>query len=150
MEEQRVIRLCILDQPVHRTQNVGLGRLAHRILLVIGEYHHVLPTVAKSLDQILRHVLHIVDTAAQLSFLSKVVNSNQQRLALAGTFRILEAIPLGRAGAEGDCAAWRGRGPAAVRLRGSCTWSEPSYHRGQLGFLYLVRILHVVGGGFDE
>lgn len=133
---------------MHRTQNVGLSRLAHWILLIIGKYHHILSTVSKGLDQIFGHILHIIDTAAQLPLLSKVVDSNQQRFAFAGTFRILKAVPLGCPVAEGYCAAWRGRGASAIRLRGSCMLSERSYHR-ELDFLYLIRNF-VTGGGVDE
>lgn len=77
MEKERVIRLRILNEPVHSTQDIHLSRLAHRILLVIGKDDHVLPSIAKALVQIGGHILNIVDTATQLALLSKVVDSDQ-------------------------------------------------------------------------
>lgn len=52
MEEERIIRLCILDQPVHSTKNVSLRRLAHRVLLVIGQENHVFTGVSEVLVQV--------------------------------------------------------------------------------------------------
>lgn len=76
MEKERVIRLRILDKPVHSTKDIRLSRLAHRILLVIGKDDHVLPSIAKALVQIGRHILNIIYTATQLALLSKVVDSD--------------------------------------------------------------------------
>lgn len=50
MEEEGVIGLGTLDEPMHGAQNVLLSGLAHLILLVVGEYDHVFPPVAKLLD----------------------------------------------------------------------------------------------------
>ena len=83
MEEQRVIGLSVLDQPVHGPKNVGLSRLAHGILLIISQKNHVLTGITKVLVQIGGHVLDIVDTSAQLALLTKVIDSNQKRLSLA-------------------------------------------------------------------
>jgi hypothetical protein len=83
MEEQRVVGLSILDQPVHSSKNVDLCRLAHGVLLVIGQKYHILTGIAKVLVQICRHVLDVVDASAKLALLAKVVDSNQQRLSFA-------------------------------------------------------------------
>ena len=50
MKEERVVRPGFLDQPMHRSQDVLLGRLAHWILLVVCEDDHVLALVAKVLN----------------------------------------------------------------------------------------------------
>lgn len=52
MEEQRIIGLCILDKPVHGAQNIRLGRLAHGVLLIIGEEDHVFAGIAEILVQV--------------------------------------------------------------------------------------------------
>lgn len=116
MEEQRVIGTRILDQPVHSPKNVCLGRLAHRVLLVIGQEDHVLASVAEVLVQVGRHVLHIVDTSAQLTFLSEVIDTNQQGLSLTRTAGVLEAVALGSAVTEGDGIAGRGGWTAALAV----------------------------------
>ena len=107
MEEQRVIGTRILDQPVHSPKNVCLGRLAHWVLLVIGQEHHVLASIAEVLVQVGRHVLDIVDTSAQLTFLAEVIDTNQQGLSLACTAGVLKVIALGSAVTEGDGIAGR-------------------------------------------
>lgn len=76
MEEQRVIGTRILDQPVHSPKNVCLCWLAHWVLLVISQEHHVLASIAEVLVQVGRHVLDIVDTSAQLTFLAEVIDTN--------------------------------------------------------------------------
>lgn len=48
MQKQSIVRLSILDEPLHRLENVVLGRKRARILLVVGEDHHVLGLVAKA------------------------------------------------------------------------------------------------------
>lgn len=85
MEKQRIVWLCILHQPVHRSQDVLLRRLTHWILLVIGENHHILTSIPEVLVQVGRHVLDIVDASSQLPSLTKVVDSNQKSLPSAAT-----------------------------------------------------------------
>lgn len=92
MEKQRVIGLGALDEPVHGTQDVVSGGLTDRVLLVVGQDNHILPLVAVSFSQEGRDVLNIVQAAAQLAVLTEVVDANEQRLSLAGTSRVLEAI----------------------------------------------------------
>ena len=115
MEEQRIVGLRVLDQPVHGAQNIRLSRLTHGVLLIIGEEDHVLAGIAEILVQVCRHVLDIVDTSAKLTLLTKVVDSDQQRLALTSAARVLEAIPLRGAVAERHWSS--GRRWRATRLR---------------------------------
>lgn len=91
---------------MHRPQYILLGRLAHGVLLVVGEDDHVLALVAKMLGQVGGHVADIIDAAAQLAALAKVVDADQQGFPLAGALRVLEGVVLGMAVAE----ALRGRG----------------------------------------
>lgn len=102
MEKERIIRLRILDQPMHRPQDVSLRRLAHGVLLVVRQQHHVLARVAEVLVQIRRHVLDIVDTTTQLALLPEIVDSNQQGLALTSASRVLETVSLWSSVAERD------------------------------------------------
>ena len=116
MEEQRVVRLRIFDQPVHGAQDVRLGRLAHGVLLVVGQDDHVLARVAEVLVEVGAHVLDVVDAAAQLAALAEVVDADEQRLAPARAAAVLEAVALRRALAEGLHGLRRGRGRAVVTL----------------------------------
>lgn len=52
MEEKRIVRLRILHKPVHRTENICLGRLAHGVLLVICQLDHVFAGIAEVLVQV--------------------------------------------------------------------------------------------------
>ena len=113
VEEERVVRLVVLDQPMHSAEDVGLGRLAHGVLLVVGQKHHVFTGITKVLIQIGRHVLHIVDAPAQLALLVEIVDSDQKRLPLSGARGILEVVALGRAMSERD-GGGRGRRRATV------------------------------------
>lgn len=113
VEEERIVWLRILDKPVHSTQDVGLGWLAHGVLLVIGQNDHVLACIAEVLIQVCRHVLHIVDAPAQLTLLSEIVDTNQQRLPLTGTARVLEVVALRSAMSERDRGTRRRRRPVA-------------------------------------
>lgn len=63
---------------MHRPQDIGLGRLAHWVLLVVRQSDHILPLVAEKLVQVRAHVLDIVDTSAQLSSLAEVVDTNEK------------------------------------------------------------------------
>lgn len=61
MKEQRIIRSRILNQPMHRPQNILLRRLAHRVLQIVRQDYHVLALIPKVLKQVRRHVLDVVD-----------------------------------------------------------------------------------------
>lgn len=107
MEEQRIVGLRILNQPVHSAQDIRLGRLAHGVLLIIGKEDHVFARVAEILVQICGHVLDIVNTSAQLTLLAEIVDSDQECLALTSTARVLEAISLRGTVAKRDRPSWR-------------------------------------------
>ena len=62
---------------MHGAQNIGFGRLAHGVLLVVGQYDHVLPRISEILIEVGTHVLDVVDASSQLAALSKVIDANQ-------------------------------------------------------------------------
>lgn len=62
---------------MHGSQDILLGRLAHGILRIVRKRDHVLPLVAKVTIQIRRHVLDVVDAAAELASLSEVVDTDE-------------------------------------------------------------------------
>jgi hypothetical protein len=45
-------------------------------LLVVSQDDHVLAFVAEVLDEIARHIPYVVDTAAELTALAKIVDAN--------------------------------------------------------------------------
>ena len=82
VEEQRIVWLSILHEPMHGSQDILLGGLTLGMLLVVRQGHHITWVVGEPLLQEPRHVLDIVDAAAQLSPLTDVVDTDKQRLAL--------------------------------------------------------------------
>ena len=142
VEEKGVVRTGILDQPVHGAQDVGLGRLAHGVLLVIRQQDHVFAGVAEVLVEVGGHVLDVVDAAAQLPFLVEVVDTDQESLSLAGAAGVLEVVSLGSAMAEGDGVTWRRSRAAVMALpvgvlvgigRGCCAISNCARERRRVG-----------------
>lgn len=151
MEEQGVIWTGVFDQPVHGAENVLLGRLAHGILLVVSQDDHVLSLVAKVLSQVARHVADIVDAAAQLAALAKVIDADEKSLSPAGALGIAKRVVLGSAAAKVlGCARrllgavlWTALGEAVSSLRrrsGTCgsrksvskqSWDKENRHRGR-------------------
>jgi hypothetical protein len=109
VEEERVVGAGVLDKPLHGSQNILLGGLAHGVLLVVGESDHVLGLVAKGLHEVVGHVLDIVDASPQRALLIKVVDADKQSLALAGTVGVLEAVVVGSTIAKGLHARGRRR-----------------------------------------
>ena len=101
---------------MHRPQNILLRRLAHRILQIIRQDHHILSLIPEILKQVTRHVLDIVDAPAQLPALPEIVDPDQQRLATPGAVRVLEVVVLGRAVAEALRGAGGGRGGLVVAV----------------------------------
>lgn len=95
---------------MHSPEDVRLRRLAHGVLLIIRQDHHVFSGVTEVLVEIGRHVLNIVDTSAQLPLLIEIVDTDQQRLPLSCAARILEVVALGCTMAERDRSTRRGRG----------------------------------------
>ena len=85
---------------MHRSQYVLLCRLAHGILLIIGQDDHVLSRIAEIAVEVSRHVLHVVDASSQLSSLPEVIDTNQQSLPSSGTIGVLVIVSLRCAIAE--------------------------------------------------
>lgn len=77
VEEERVVGLSALHQPLHGAYDVGLCGLLHGVGCVVGQDDHVLHLVVVSLDQKGRQIPHVVDAAAQLILLPDVVDSHQ-------------------------------------------------------------------------
>lgn len=123
MEEERVVRARVLDQPVHGPQYVLLGWLAHGILLVVREDDHILALVPKLLDQVGRHIPDVVDASPQLAALAKVIDADQQGFPPAVALRVLEGVALRVAIAEGLGRRGRLRRVVGVGIwRMSCAW----------------------------
>lgn len=120
---------------MHGPKDICLRRLAHGVLLVVGQNDHVFPGVAEVLVQVRGHVPHIVYATAQLPLLTKVIDPDQESLLLAGTIRVLEAISLRRAITKRDGVGRRGRGgvrvPVIVRvlIRGRSAFGGLGSHR---------------------
>lgn len=102
---------------MHGAQDVLLGGLAHGVLLVVGKEDHVLPLVAKVLDQVRGHVAHVIDAAPQLAALAKVVDTDEEGLPAPVTLRVLERIVAGGAGAKVLGRGWGWTRCVAVRIR---------------------------------
>jgi hypothetical protein len=95
--------------------------LAHGVLLVVGQDHHVLALVAEVLVQVAAHVLDVVDAAAQLALLAKVVDADEQGFPAAGAVGVLEGVATWRALTEVLGLARRRRGRGVVSLDVSIT-----------------------------
>jgi hypothetical protein len=93
---------------MHGSQDILLGRLAHRVLLVVGKNNHILSLITEMLGEVCSHVADIVDTAAELTALAKVVDSNEQSFPPASASRVSEVITGGCAVTE--LLGCRGRG----------------------------------------
>jgi len=65
----------LFGEPVHSSENVLLRWLAHGVLLIVGKDDHILPFIAKVLNEIGGHVPDIVDASPKLSTLTKVVDA---------------------------------------------------------------------------
>ena len=108
MEEKRVVRFRILDQPMHGTKDIRFCWLAHWVLLVISQDDHVFSRIAKVAVEVCRHVLDIVDTPSKLTPLTEIVDTNEQCFASARAIGILEGVTL--------------RGAVAKALHGLRRW----------------------------
>ena len=119
MEEERIIRLRVSHQPMHGPQDVGLGWLAHGILLVVCQDDHILPRISEILVQVGGHILDIVDTTPQLTPLVEIIDAYQKRFAPTRTVRVLVRIMLWRPRAKGlSAVGWRwGSVRVAVHVR---------------------------------
>lgn len=106
---------------MHSSQDVLLGRLAHGVLLVVGEQDHVLPLVSKVLNQVRGHVANVIDAASQLAALAEVVDANEQGLPAPIALRVLEGIVGGGASAKVLWGGWGwARRMAVIRVRVRC------------------------------
>lgn len=74
---------------MHSLNNILLCRLTPRTLLIIRQNNHIFTLVLEPLMQESRHVLDIIDAPSQLSSLTKVIDTDQERLALPRTRAIL-------------------------------------------------------------
>lgn len=45
MDEERVVGLRVLHQPLHGPKDIGLVGYTHRVLLIVREDDHVLPPI---------------------------------------------------------------------------------------------------------
>ena len=115
MEEQGVVGSRILDEPLHGANNVGTGRYHDGVALVVGEDDGVFALVSEALKEEAREVLCVIDAAAQLAVLAKVVDTDKESLALSGTIGVLERVAFGGTVAELLGCVWRRRA-AAMRL----------------------------------
>jgi len=110
VEEEGVVGAGFFDEPVHGAEDVGFGWLGHGVVLVVGQDHHVFSGVAEALVEVGRHVFDVVDAAAELATLAKVVDPNQKGFSSPGTVTVLEGVAVGGSMAELLwCCAWRWR-----------------------------------------
>jgi len=100
MEEERVIGLGVLDEPMHCSEYILFVRLTHRILLVVRQENHVFSRVSKITIQVCRHILYIINAPSQLTPLTKVVDTDKQGFPSSCAVRVLEIVSLRGAGTE--------------------------------------------------
>lgn len=137
MEEERVVWSRVLDQPVHGSQDILLGGLAHGVLLVVGEDDHVLSLVTELFHQVGRHVAHVIDAAVELTALAKVVYAHEQGFSPTVTLRVLKVVALWCAVAKGlGMGRRRARSIVAsvvvrIRICGGEIWAERERVSGQ-------------------
>lgn len=77
MKKESIIWLGVLNEPAHGSNDVGLGRLHHWVLLIICQDDHILSPIVVALYKESRDILHIIDTTSKLTFLAEVVDTNQ-------------------------------------------------------------------------
>ena len=100
MKKESVVGLGIRHKPTHGANDVASCRLHRRVGLVVGQNDHILALIPIALNEEARDVVNIVDAAAKLAFLAKVVDTDEQSLAPAGTVGVLESIAFGSSMAE--------------------------------------------------
>jgi hypothetical protein len=120
---------------MHCPQDVRLGRLAHGVLLIIGQSNHVLPLVAKELVQVCAHVLYIVDATTKLSSLAEVVDADEQRLAPTSASRVLKCVSLWCTVSKVLCAGGRWWGGLRVSVCPLIA-TDGGHHRARLLLLW--------------
>lgn len=145
MNKQGIIRHGIPHQPLHRTQDIGLGRDTHGILLIIGENDHIPPTIAKLLMKKDRHVSDIVDAAMQLVGLAEVVDANEEGTTAAGAGRVAEVVVGG--GTLAEVLGTLGRGRREIRGPGSCFFLLSTLSYSLVSYFMQVVEAYCCGGG---
>lgn len=116
MEDQRVVRLRALDEPVHRVEDVHARRARARVGRVVREHHDVVPPVPASAQEA-AHVARVVHAPEQLVRLALVVDA--------------DLSPPGGKARERERVGTDPRGVIVRHLRrapssGRCTWSTGS------------------------
>jgi hypothetical protein len=76
MEEETIMRLSVLHQPLHPTEYIVFGRLRTRIWIIVREDDHVVE--GESIEAIHEHgyISGIVDTPPQLYPLADIIDAN--------------------------------------------------------------------------
>lgn len=76
MEEETIMRLSVLHQPLHRTEYIVFSRLRKRIWIIVREDDHVVE--GKAVEAIHEHgyISGIVDTSPQLYPLADIIDPN--------------------------------------------------------------------------
>lgn len=92
MEEERIVRLRIMNQPMHCPNDVCLCGLAQWIGLVVCQDNHVLSPIPIALVQEGRHRCNIIDATFQLVRLTDIIDTDKEGSPTACTRRILEPI----------------------------------------------------------
>lgn len=80
---------------MHGPEEILFRRLAHRVLLVVGQDDHIFSFIAKVFGEIGGHIPRIVNTAAQLSSLAKIVYAYKKRFSPTGAITVLESVVCG-------------------------------------------------------
>lgn len=90
VEEERVIRTSITDQPPHSFKDVRVGRNTTRVLLIIRQRDSILFLESIVLHNERLDVLDIVDTSPELAILSEIVDADKESALATLTVRELE------------------------------------------------------------
>ena len=94
---------------MHGSEDVLLGWYRHRILLVVGEYNHLISWVSKVLRQEHGHILNIIDTTSKLAALTEIVDANEEGFSSSSAVGVLERRALRSTDAEMLHIGWRRR-----------------------------------------
>ena len=80
--------------------------------MVVCKDDHVLPLVAKVFHKVCGHVSDVVDAAAELAALAKIIDADEQGFSAASALRVLEVVAVGCSLAKLLGSRWRrGRRP---------------------------------------
>lgn len=101
---------------MHCSEEILLRRLAHGVLLVVGQDDHVFSLITEVFGEITRHVPYVIDTATKLTSLAKVVYTNKQRFSPTTTVAVSKSIVCGSALSKVLRAGWRRRRRIVVAM----------------------------------